>query len=116
MEVRLIEYGGIVTSVKVPDRRGVLENVTLGYRSEREYETDAHCMGALIGRYANRIASGRFTLDGHEYRLDTNAGPNHLHGGRNGFHTRRWRIDPIGSDEIGALLSYTSPDGEGGYP
>ncbi|MFI5279949.1 MAG: aldose epimerase family protein [Gemmatimonadales bacterium] len=116
MEVRLIEYGGIVTSVMVPDRRGVLENVTLGYDTPAEYERDAHCMGALIGRYANRIATGRFTLDGHEYRLDTNAGANHLHGGRLGFHTRRWRIDPIGSAGTGALLSYASPDGEAGYP
>src|SRR5258708_35191909 len=99
MEVGVIKYGGIVTSGRVPDRRGVLENVTLGYGSEREYETDAHCMGALIGRYANRIARGRFTLDGHEYRLDTNAGPNHLHGGRTRFHPKRWRVDPVGSGE-----------------
>jgi len=116
MEVRLIEYGGIITSLKVPDRHGVLANVTLGYETPAEYERDAHCMGALIGRFANRIAKGRFTLDGREYRLDVNAGPNHLHGGRTGFHTRRWRIDPSGAGEAGALLSYTSPDGEGGYP
>jgi aldose 1-epimerase len=114
MEVRLVEYGGIVTSVQVPDRNGVLENVTLGYETASEYERDAHYMGALIGRYANRIAGGRFTLDGVEYRLDLNAGANHLHGGRHGLSAQRWRIEPLGN--AGAELFCTSPDGQGGYP
>ena len=117
MEVGLIEYGGIVTSVKVPDRRGVFENVTLGYGTPADYERDPHYMGALIGRYANRIAKARFTLDGREYRLDANSGANHLHGGRRGFHRALWRIESMDSSHgAGADLSYTSPDGEGGYP
>jgi aldose 1-epimerase len=117
MEVRLIEYGGIVSSVKVPDRTGVLENVTLGYETPGEYERDAHYMGALIGRYANRIAKARFALDGVEYRLEANDGANHLHGGRHGFHTRLWRIETLRmGDAVGAELSYTSPDSEAGYP
>jgi aldose 1-epimerase len=117
MEVRLMPRGGTILSITAPDRRGVLEDVTLGYDSPEDYQAGIRYVGGLIGRYANRIANGRFTLDGREYRLATNDGPNHLHGGRRGFDQVTWRVEPFrGPEGDGAVLRYTSPDGEEGYP
>jgi aldose 1-epimerase len=117
MEVRLIEYGGIVLSMLVPDRDGTLDDVTLGHLALDEYLRETRYIGALIGRYANRIARGRFALGGHEYRLATNDGPNHLHGGRLGFDKVLWEVRPFEErGRVGADLAYLSRDGEEGYP
>ena len=117
MAVRFIAYGGSIVSLEVPDRTGRLADVVLGYDSLEGYEADRHYLGALIGRYANRIAKGRFTLDGHVHSVTVNDGPNHLHGGRRGFHKVPWDVTPFEDGDVtGALLSYTSVTGDEGYP
>lgn len=117
MEVRVMDYGGIIVSLSVPDRMGRFGDVVLGFDSLPPYETLSPYFGALIGRYANRIAHGRFTLDGQTYTLATNDGPNHLHGGVRGFDKRVWDAEPFeGADRRGLVLRYTSPAGEEGYP
>jgi aldose 1-epimerase len=117
MVVRLMAYGGSVVSVEVPDRNGRLADVVLGYDSLEGYEADRHYLGALIGRYANRIAKGRFSLDGRVHAVTVNDGPNHLHGGRRGFHKVPWNVTPFEDGDMrGALLSYTSVTGDEGYP
>ena len=119
MSVRLIGYGGIVTDVVVPDRQGRRENVALGFSTLAEYEAKNHNygFGAIIGRYAGRIANARFTIGGKEVRLQANDGPNALHGGPGGFDTKLWRVAPFrrGGD-VGAVLSYASPAREQGFP
>ena len=117
MTVRFIDYGGSVVSIEVPDRSGQMADVVLGYDSLERYEADRSYFGALIGRYANRIARGRFTLDGHVHAVTVNDGPNHLHGGRRGFHKVPWNVTPFEDEDVrGALLSYTSVTGDEGYP
>ena len=117
VEVRFIPLGGRIVSIRVPDRRGVMADVTPGYDSADEYAADTRYFGALIGRFANRIAHGRFTLDGTSYTLPCNDGPNHLHGGPRGFHGRLWRVAPFHrAGAVGAVLCCRSPDGEDGYP
>lgn len=117
MSVRIIALGAAIQSITVPDRRGVREDVVLGYDSPRDYMAKRQFFGATVGRYANRIARGKFTLDGHEYQLETNDGPNHLHGGLHGLDTVLWKIDEVKSGPTGrVVLSYVSPDGAGGYP
>lgn len=118
MEVKIITYGGIVDSVKVPDRNGNLANVALGFPTLKDYETkNSPYFGALIGRYGNRIAKAQFTLNGTTYHLDANNGPNSLHGGNKGFDKEVWTAKPIsGTNGVGLQLMYVSPDGEGGYP
>lgn len=117
MEVRFISFGGIITAIRIPDRYGIVADVSPGYDTLEEYLGDAHYFGALIGRYANRIASGRFELDGVHYTLPTNDGANLLHGGAEGFHHALWRVEPFASETtVGAVLSRTSPDGESGCP
>ncbi len=119
MEVRFLSLGGIIVSVSVPDRDGAFADVTLGYGSIAAYDADDYYLGALIGRFANRIANGRFTLHDREYTLEQNDGANHLHGGTQGFHRAHWTVAPF-SDErtgrAGAVLGYTSVAGEEGYP
>jgi aldose 1-epimerase len=118
VELRAMTYGGIILSLRVPDRRGRLDDVVLGHETAAPYaiNNDPH-FGAIVGRYANRIATGRFELDGKPYRLSINNGPNHLHGGVKGFDNVVWRGERIsGGDGAGVVFTYTSPDGEEGYP
>lgn len=112
--VKIIELGGIVQALCVPDRQGKLLDVVLGYDTVAEYEANLCYFGALIGRCANRIGNSRFVLGGKEYRLQANdVGGNHLHSGSSGFHRRLWQ-SRVEGDVL--VLTYASPDGEGGYP
>jgi aldose 1-epimerase len=117
MTVRITNYGGIIQSIDVPDRRGRTANVTLGFDNVDDYVTSSPYFGSITGRYANRIADGRFTLDGVEYQLAQNNGENHLHGGNVGFDKRIWEATPIeGRHSVGLKLTYVSPAGEENYP
>lgn len=113
MEVKLITFGGILTSIHVPDRNGNFANVALGFDSLAKYEAEHPYFGAITGRYANRIAGGKFELDGLEYPLHKQDGRSSLHGGRVGFDKRIWSARQV---DHGVELSYLSPDGEEGYP
>lgn len=116
-ETTIITYGGTVVSLKVPDKKGKLGDVVLGFDSVADYEKSTSYIGALIGRYGNRIGKGRFTLNGKEYVLATNNGENHLHGGPKGYDKVVWTARPL-TDANGANLelTYLSRDGEEGYP
>jgi aldose 1-epimerase len=117
LKAKIMTYGGIVTSLQVPDRNGNLADIVLGYDTLDEYIKNNPYFGALIGRYGNRIAKGKFTLNGVEYTLATNNGPNHLHGGVKGFDKVVWKAKQMQTDEGPALkLTYRSRDGEEGYP
>lgn len=117
VELRAINYGGVIVSLRVPDRDGRFDDVVLGYDNLADYEDDSAHFGAIIGRYGNRIAEGRFELGGITYELATNNGPNHLHGGDKGFDKRVWDARPFVDEHgTGIVFSYTSPDGEEGYP
>ena len=117
MEVRVTDFGGIILSLKVPDRQGRQADVVLGFDSVAPYETNAPYFGAIIGRYGNRIAHGHFTLDGKVYTLATNNGANALHGGLKGFNKVVWEAQPFSEPtRRGLVFRYTSPDGEEGYP
>ena len=117
MEAHILNYGGIVQSLIVPDKNGKPGDVVLGYDSLDEYRTNSPYFGALIGRYGNRIAKGRFMVDGVSYQLATNNAPNSLHGGVVGFDKVIWHAKPGHSDEGQTLeLTYVSHDGEEGYP
>jgi aldose 1-epimerase len=117
MTVRITNYGGIIQSIDVPDRRGRVANVALGFDNLDDYVTSSPYFGCITGRYANRIANGMFTLDGVTHQLATNNPPNHLHGGDVGFDKRVWAATPVqGRDSVGLKLTYTSPDGEENYP
>ena len=117
MSVQVITYGGIITAIRVPDRDRTLGDIVLGFDSLEGYLHDSPYFGAIVGRYANRIARGRFTLDGSTYRLAVNNGVNHLHGGLRGFDKVLWTAESFQSDSgVGVVLRYTSPDGEEGYP
>ncbi|MFF0672333.1 aldose epimerase family protein [Streptomyces tendae] len=115
--MKVLSYGGVVQSLEIPDRRGRYANVSLGFDNLDDYVARSPHFGALIGRYGNRIAKGRFTLDGKQYQLSVNDGENSLHGGALGFDYRVWDVEPFtqGSD-TGLVLHYTSVDGEMGYP
>lgn len=117
VRVRIMTYGGAVVSVTTPDRTGEVAEVTLGHDTLAEYESDTMATGALIGRCANRITNGRFTLDGEIWQLTTNAGSDHLHGGVVGFQREVWSAEPFEEvSDVGVVLGYVSPDGEEGYP
>lgn len=115
--LKVISYGGIVQSLEIPDRHGRYTNVSLGYDNLASYVAGTTFFGATIGRYGNRIAKGRFTLDGKAYQLSVNDGVNSLHGGAKGFNTKVWDIEGFTSgSDVGLHLHYTSVDGEMGYP
>lgn len=117
MEAKIMTYGGIVTSLKVPGRNGSFDDLVLGYDHLEGYLKKNPCFGALIGRYGNRIARGRFSLNGVTYTLAVNNGPNHLHGGLKGFDKVIWSARPVDTPNGPALqLNYLSRDGEEGYP
>jgi aldose 1-epimerase len=117
MQVRAISYGAIIQAIRVPDRSGRVADVALGFDSLQGYLTDSPYFGAIVGRYANRIARGRFTLGGRTYRLATNNGPNHLHGGLKGYDKVVWRGESFQrGDTVGVEFEHTSPDGDEGYP
>lgn len=115
--VKITNYGGIVTSILVPDKNGNLGDVVLGYDNLEGYLKNNPYFGCIVGRYGNRIARGKFTLNGKTYTLATNNEPNHLHGGIKGFDKVVWTAKEIkGEDTVGLELTYLSKDGEEGYP
>jgi aldose 1-epimerase len=115
--VSILTWGGIIRTILTPDRTGAIADIALGYDSLPPYEARHPYFGSIAGRSANRIAKGKFSLDGSEYKLATNNGPNHLHGGINGFDRKNWRTETSStSDSVTLLLSTLSPDGEEGYP
>ncbi|MBN1491687.1 MAG: galactose mutarotase [Phycisphaerae bacterium] len=117
MQAEITNYGGIVVRLTAPDREGKFADVVLGYETLAEYIKASPYFGALVGRYGNRIAKGKFTLDGVEYTLATNNQENHLHGGKVGFDKALWAAEPVKTGEaVGLKLSYLSKDGEEGYP
>jgi len=117
MVMKLTDYGAIVVAVETYDREGNRANITLGFDDLNGYLQRHPYFGATVGRYANRIAGGKFTLDGREYVLATNDGANHLHGGKEGFDRVLWSAEPVETvDTVGVRFTYDSPDGEEGYP
>src|SRR5919106_6607224 len=117
IEVRAMTYGGIITVIRTPDRNGRFDDVVLGYDSLAPYLDQSPYFGAIVGRYANRIARGQFTLDGVTYQLARNNGQNPLHGGEGGFNKVLWTGESFNSDSgVGVTLRHTSRDGEEGYP
>ena len=115
VEVKAMTFGAIITAIRVPDRKGTMADVVLGFDSLDGYLKQHPYFGAVVGRYANRIANARFTLDGKTYQLAANNGPNHLHGGVRGFDKYVWTAEPIAGAN-GIAFSRTSKDGEEGYP
>jgi aldose 1-epimerase len=117
MRVKITSYGAITVSVEVPDKSGKLTDVTLGYDTLEGWLKSTSYFGATVGRYANRIAKGKFTLDGQTYTLATNNGENALHGGIKGFDKVVWNAEPVkAADSAAVKFTYLSKDGEEGYP
>ena len=117
LKATITNLGGILVSLEAPDRTGALADITLGYDTLEPYLKDACYFGATVGRYANRIARGKFTLNGVEHKLATNDGDNHLHGGTIGYNRVVWAAHEVTTaDAVGLKLTYLSPDGEEGYP
>lgn len=117
MKAEIMNYGAILFSLEMPDRNGEMQDVTLGYATLDEYVANRKYFGATIGRYGNRIADGKFTLNGKEYTLAQNNGENHLHGGLKGFNKVVWDSEMLETEQaVGVRLTYLSPDGEEGYP
>ncbi len=117
VEVRIITYGAAIASIKVPDRAGQFDDIVTGFDNLEGYLSRSRFFGAIAGRYANRIANARFTLDGKTYELAANNGKNHLHGGQRGFDKVVWKGTPFERDgNSGVTLTYVSPDGDEGYP
>jgi aldose 1-epimerase len=116
LTARITNYGGRVTQLRVPDRTGRLDDIVLGFDNLAQYLAGDPYFGALVGRVANRIDGARFTLNGREYQLAANNGPNALHGGKVGFDKRVWRAEPLAASEPALRLTYLSADGEEGYP
>lgn len=114
--VAVSEFGAALVSLETPDRDGRLANVVLGYDAAAGYVGDGASMGIVVGRYGNRIANGRFELGDKVYELECNNGPNHLHGGSNGFGRRLWRAEVPDESIARVRFSLTSPDGDAGYP
>ena len=117
MEVKILTYGGILQSIKVPDRHGRFTNVTLGFDNLADYVAKSPYFGCITGRYANRIAKGQFQLNGQTYQLPINHPPNSLHGGDVGFDKHVWAATPVKDrHSVGLVLRFTSPNGDQGYP
>tara|TARA_R110000868_G_scaffold82268_2_gene232399 strand:- start:3827 stop:5011 length:1185 start_codon:yes stop_codon:yes gene_type:complete len=117
IEINIMTYGGIITSLKTPNKDGVSEDIVLGYNSLDQYIKSSPYFGAIIGRYGNRIAKGKFAIDGTTYTLATNDGENHLHGGLKGFDKVVWNAsEETDDDSVSLILSYLSKDMEEGYP
>jgi aldose 1-epimerase len=117
MDVRVTNYGGIITVIRTADRNGKFDDVTLGYDSLDGYLKSTPYFGAIVGRYANRIGKARFRLDGRTYKLAANDGPNTLHGGLKGFDKAVWKAEPFEKEGVvGIVFSHTSPDGDEGFP
>ena len=117
LEASITNYGGILTSLKVPDKNGLLKDVVAGYDTLEGYLKETPYFGAIVGRFANRIANGVFELNGEVYKLAVNNGPNHLHGGLKGFDKVIWDADAkVKEDRVEIILRHVSPDGEEGYP
>lgn len=116
LEAGIIDYGGIIVALKTPDREGKFGDVVLGFDSLEGYLGKHPYFGALIGRYGNRIAKGRFTLEGKQYTLAQNNGPNSLHGGLKGFDKYIWHAEPASDGRQRLVLRHSSPDGDEGYP
>ena len=117
IRVRIITLGARIRSLYTPDRTGKLGDIVLGFASPQQYFDDGNYFGATVGRFANRIGKGRFTLAGHAYQVAINDHGNSLHGGTRGFDKRVWKIDSTGSGkDASVVMSYVSPDGEEGYP
>ncbi len=117
LQIAILNLGGIIQSIKMPNRDGVLEDIVLGFNSVQEYLENPFISG-IIGRFANRINAGRFVIDGNSFQLKTNADGQHLHGGDTGFDRKIWQVQKIENSpkEKGISLKYTSPDNEEGYP
>ena len=118
MEVSLINFGATIVSIKVPDNQGNFSDVVLGFEDIKDYESEHPFFGCIVGRYANRIAKGKFSLNGETYNLAINNGPNHIHGGPKGFSRKVWNIEKTFQNDSGqgVVFSYVSEDGEEGYP
>jgi aldose 1-epimerase len=117
ISVRALDYGGVIQSLKTPDRAGAFADIVLGFDTLDKYVKFSPYFGAIVGRYANRIARGRFTLDGKSYSLAINNGPNALHGGLVGFDKVVWNADPFVTDtSAGVVWTHVSPAGDQGYP
>lgn len=117
MQVKVLDFGAIISAIHVPDRDGTFADVVLGFEHIEPYLANSAFLGAVIGRFGNRIAEGRFTLDGKVYQLAVNNAPNHLHGGNQGFHQVMWRAEPFTRDDaVGVTFTRSSPHGEDGYP
>ncbi|MFA6069343.1 MAG: aldose epimerase family protein [Janthinobacterium sp.] len=117
MQVKVLDFGAIISAIQVPDRDGTVADVVLGFECIEPYLANSAFLGAVIGRYGNRIAQGRFSLDGKDYQLAVNNPPNHLHGGNQGFHQVMWRAEPFTRDDaVGVTFTRSSPHGEDGYP
>ena len=116
MSAEIINYGATVVKLSAPDRNGKIEDIILGYDSLSSYVNGSSFFGGIVGRYGNRIAKGRFTLDGKEYQLPINNPPNSLHGGTIGFNKRVWKAKELSGDIPAVEFTYLSPDGEEGYP
>jgi aldose 1-epimerase len=115
--VKITNYGGIITSLMTPDKNGKTADIVLGFNTLQEYQAGSPFFGALVGRYGNRIADAKFVLNGKEFKLASNDGKNHLHGGMVGFDKVVWDAEPINkSNEVAVKLTYNSKDGEEGYP
>ena len=117
MQATVITYGGVLQSLKVPDKHGKVEDVVLGFDDVQGYQAGTAFFGATIGRFGNRLAGGAFELDGKRYQVPLNDGPNALHGGAQGFDKHVWTATPVtAKDSVGVTLTYLSKDGEMGFP
>ncbi|KQS92449.1 aldose epimerase family protein [Chryseobacterium sp. Leaf394] len=118
MQLEIINFGAIITSIFVPDKDGKFEDVVLGFKNPEDYfNSNQYTYGAVVGRYANRISNARFAIDGREYQVTKNEGNNHIHGGKEGFANKIWRAEILEKPECDSLaLYYHSADGEEGFP